>query len=374
MKRRTFLKDAALATVFVAGVPSLASAAIPSERKKQNEDDKEKISSRLKFRPDGKFKILQFTDTHYIAGDPRSSRAMECVKEALEAEKPDLVIHTGDILFGSPDKESALEIMRPISESGIPFAVALGNHDSQFGSSREEIFSLIRNLPGCLNKPPMEGIYGCSNDVITIENNKRPERVLYLFDSMDAVILKGEEEIHSYDYIRYNQIGWYRHLSEKFTRENGGKPIPSLAFFHIPLPEIKEGLLDPSSVLIGNNCEPPCPSRLNSGLLAQFRELGDVEAIITGHDHDCDYVLQYGHMYYIYGRFSGCDTVYNHLGVKGNSEMKISGSRLFEFTSGKKGFRTWIRLLGGEVQQDLYLEPDIQLDRPAIGNDSEDEQ
>ena len=148
---------------------------------------------------------------------------------------------------------------------------------------------------------------------------------------MDAVILKGEEEIHSYDYIRYSQLGWYRAHSEHFTQENGGTPVPSLAFFHIPLREIEEALAAPGSLLAGTNGEPPCPSRINSGLLAQFRELQDVQAIVTGHDHDCDYVLRYGNMYYIYGRFSGCDTVYNHLGRAGMGGEKVSGCRLFEF-------------------------------------------
>ena len=367
MKRRTFLKDAALASIFAIGSPVLSSA---QGRRALKSTPSEDISASLGFRRDGTFRLLQFTDTHYIYGDPRSERAMDCVKEALEAEKPDLVIHTGDLLFGRPDRESAFEIMRPVSESGIPFAVALGNHDSQFGSSRADIYSVIRALPGCLNTPPKEGIYGCSNDVITLQRNGKTERVLYLFDSMDAVVLKGEEEIHSYDYIRYSQIGWYRNLSALFTRENGGVPVPSMAFFHIPLPEINEAVADPSCMLAGNNCEPPCPSRLNSGLLAQFREMGDVQAIVTGHDHDCDYVLHYGNMYYIYGRYSGCDTVYNHLGRDGASEDKISGCRLFEFKAGEKGFRTWVRLYGGEVQQELYLEPDAGLAKAPSGGDA----
>ena len=125
-------------------------------------------------------------------------------------------------------------------------------------------------------------------------------------------------------------------------------PVPSLAFFHIPLCEVTEGLSNGGNLLAGENGEPPCPSRLNSGLLAQMRELGDIQAIVNGHDHDCDYVLDYGQMYYIYGRFSGCDTTYNHLGP--------SGARVFQFTQGARPFRTWVRLQGGEVRQDLVLD------------------
>ena len=299
------------------------------------------VARDFSFGADGSFTVLQFTDTHHITGDPRSQRALDCVNEALDGVKPDLVIHTGDIVFGRPDIPSALEILQPLAARGIPFAVALGNHDSQFGSSREEMFEAIRNIPGCVNLPPKEGVYGCSNDVITLSGAAGVERVFYLFDSMDAVILKGEEDIHCYDYIRHSQIEWYRQHSERLNH------APALAFFHIPLCELKEALDAGVQPIAGNNCEPPCPSRLNSGLFAQFREMGDVEAIVTGHDHDCDYVLPYGQMNFIYGRYSGGDTVYNHLG--------LSGCRVFRFRAGVPGYETWVRLYGGEIEQPLIF-------------------
>ena len=350
MKRRTFLKDAAWATATAIAAPSLASCI-----RNGNNAPERKVAANMSYREDGSFTLMQLTDTHYISGDSRSKRALECVEEALDNVKPDLVIHTGDILFGKPDIESALEILSPISDRGIPFAVALGNHDSQFGSSREDVFAAIRSLKGCINLPPKEGVYGCSNDVITLGSGNNPEKVFYIFDSMDAVILKGEEEIHSYDYIRHNQIAWYRDHSKQFTDANQGSPIESLAFFHIPLCEFTEAHIDPGCEKIGNDCEPPCPSRLNSGLLAQFREMGDVQAIVSGHDHDCDYVLKYGPMFFIYGRYSGCDTVYNNLGRDGISSEKVSGCRLFTFKEGESGFHTCIRLFGGNIQNMLYL-------------------
>lgn len=343
MKRRSFLKDAAFLTAAAVAAPALAGARV----RFSETPEALKASRDFPYRADGTFKVLQLTDTHYIAGDPRSERALLNVVEMLDAERPDLVIHTGDIVFGRPDLKSAREILQPIADRGIPFAVALGNHDSQFGSSREKMFKTILDLPGCVNLPPKKGVYGCSNDVVTLSGAGGPDRVLYLFDTMDAVVLKGEEEIHCYDYLRFSQLEWYRSFSAMFTAQNRGVPVPSLAFFHIPLCEVAEGLSAGGRILAGNNCEPPCPSRLNSGMLAQMRELGDVQAVVTGHDHDCDYVLDYGQMYYIYGRFSGCDTVYNHLGP--------SGARVFVFHRGRKAFRTYVRLFGGEIQQDLML-------------------
>lgn len=354
MKRRSFLKGAAVAVAGAAAAPVLSACS----RADAPAEPDSRVAGKFSFGPEGTFTVLQFTDTHYIAGDPRSERALRCVQDALDGVKPDLVIHTGDVVFGRPDIESAMEILAPLAQSGIPWAVALGNHDSQFGSTREDMFKAIRSLPGCMNLPPKNGVYGCSNDVLTLSGAGGVEHVLYLFDSMDAVILKGEEEIHCYDYIRHSQIAWYRAHSERFARENGGAPVPSMAFFHIPLCELPEALAAGVQPVCGNNGEPPCPSRLNSGLFAQFREMGDVKAIVTGHDHDCDYVLPYGGINFIYGRFSGGDTIYNHLGPNGyipsdthTAPGTVSGCRVFQFHEGEPGFRTWVRLYGGDVQQ-----------------------
>ena len=62
--------------------------------------------------------------------------------------------------------------------------------------------------------------------------------------------------------------------------------------------------------------------------------------------------MKHGDVFYIYGRFSGCDTVYNNLGP--------SGARIFEFTEGKPGFRTYIRKFGEGIDYDLQLNRDMK--------------
>lgn len=338
MKRRDFFRVAALsgAAIAVPGIDVLATG--------RNDGHNDKPVIGFKFRPDGKFKIVQFTDTHYIAGDPRSERALANVREILDKEKPDLVIHTGDIIFGNPAAQSAIEILQPMAERGIPFVVALGNHDSDFELSRTEIFDVIRGIKGNVNTPIREGLYGCSNDVIALSSSKGVERVFYIFDSGAYINYRGEK---GYDYIRHSQIGWYREHSEMFTNANGGFPVPSIAFLHIAVREFNDALATKERDLVGTSCEVPCSSNYNSGLVANFKEMGDVEAVSCGHDHDNDYVMMYGDMFYMFGRYSGCDTVYNNVGP--------SGARIFEFTEGQEGFRTYIRKYGSDLEQDLYL-------------------
>ena len=57
----------------------------------------QKNAGKLKFKANGKFKIVQFTDVHWKPGNPASEAAAERMNEVLEAEKPDFVVYTGDV-------------------------------------------------------------------------------------------------------------------------------------------------------------------------------------------------------------------------------------------------------------------------------------
>lgn len=342
MDRRKFLKaTAALGVTGLAANVPLAQAAAAT-MKTQEAVGSDTITHAFKFH-NGKFKVLQFTDTHYIAGDPRSIRALNNVREMLDAERPDLVIHTGDIIFGKPAEQGLREILAPISERKIPFVVALGNHDGQHDLTRKGVADTVKTIPYCLNKC-IDNIYGDTNELVTLgtSTDGAPEWVFYLFDSGDINTIPGME---GYDFIHFDQIAWHRQWAEKFKAKNGGTPIPSMAFFHIPVPEFTYALRDTKRIMKGNLGEDPCPADINSGLFTSFKEMGDIKAIVCGHDHDNDYAMKWKGMFLIYGRFSGCDTVYNNL--------KPNGARIFEFTQGQSTFRSWIHEYGGNISQKL---------------------
>ena len=93
-----------------------------------------KAGPTLRFRPDGKFKILQLTDTHYIASKPELSNPMlDDIRNYIRIERPDLIIHTGDTIYTDMNMAAFETLMKPIFESGIPFAVTWGNHDHADG-------------------------------------------------------------------------------------------------------------------------------------------------------------------------------------------------------------------------------------------------
>jgi hypothetical protein len=123
----------------------------------------------LRVRDDGKFKIVQISDTHMVTGVGVCKDAIDAdgeylpesvadpltvgfIGSILDAEKPDLVILTGDQLHHDiPDTQSALfKVVSPIIERSIPFAAVFGNHDSEgvHALSRESYISYDSRLRG----------------------------------------------------------------------------------------------------------------------------------------------------------------------------------------------------------------------------------
>lgn len=100
----------------------------------------------LKFRKNGEFKIVQFTDVHYN-GSRQSQVALSVVDSVLRHERPDLVVLTGDVLWGPPGKENLLTVLGRISQYDVPFVYEFGNHDSEMtGMSNRELYNLARTV------------------------------------------------------------------------------------------------------------------------------------------------------------------------------------------------------------------------------------
>jgi hypothetical protein len=304
----------------------------------------------LKFNVDGKFKIVQFTDVHYIPDDPRSHVALENIKEILEAEKPDFVIFTGDVVYGKPADKGMHEVLGLVSERKIPFAVTFGNHDDEHEMTREQLLKVIKEIPHNMTST-IEGITGVTNFVLPVLSSGAGKTafLLYTFDSNAYSKLEG---VKGYDYMYFDQIAWYREKSVSYTNENGGTPVPAIAFFHIPLPEYNQAASDERAILTGTRKEKACAPELNSGMFVAMKEMGDIMATFVGHDHDNDYAVYWHGIMLAYGRYTGGNTVYNNL--------KPNGARIIELTEGDGGLRTWIRLRGGSVIHDIAY-PDFFL-------------
>lgn len=294
----------------------------------------------LKFNKDRRFKIVQFTDVHWVYGNDASQEAATLMAEVLDAEKPDLVVLTGDLVYAKPAGKALQKVLEPILKRGLRFAVTWGNHDDEHDMARAQLSHFIEDLPGNLSSTT-EGISGITNYILPIEASEGDydAATLYIFDSHSYSNIKG---VKGYGWIENDQIEWYKKSSKSFTAKNQGKPLPSLAFFHIPIPEYREAATSLGNFMVGTRKENVCSPEINTGLGAAMLECGDMMGVFVGHDHVNDYATTWRGILLCYGRFTGGNTVYNNI-PGGN------GARIIELREGERSFKTWIRLKDGKI-------------------------
>ena len=297
-------------------------------------------AQQLKFNADKKFKIVQFTDVHWVADSLASEEAGDRMNEVLDAEKPDLVVYTGDVIFARPADKGMRRALEPAIKRGIPFAVTFGNHDDEQDMNRKDLYEFIKDMPGNLTST-VEGLSGVTNFILPVKSSvgDKDAAVLYVFDSNSYSPMK---QVKGYGWIKHDQVQWYINESKKYTEANGGTPLPALSFFHIPLPEYHEAVKHEGAFMIGTRKETACAPEINTGLFAAMLEAGDVLGVFVGHDHVNDYAVSWKGIMLCYGRFTGGKTVYHDM-PGGN------GARVIELTEGVRQFRSWIRLKDGKV-------------------------
>jgi hypothetical protein len=287
----------------------------------------------LQFRNDHTFKIAQFTDMHWDNNSPQCAATTETIRKVLSAEKPDLAVLTGDIVTAVPVKEGWLAVAKIFAEAKMPWAITLGNHDAEPDITRDQIFELLQPLPYFAGSKGPE-LYGCGNYSLPIKSSdgKSVAAMIYCMDSNDY---PAGKKISHYDWIHYDQIGWYRETSDRCTVRNNGMPLPSLMFFHIPLVEFNNVI--GKETTIGTKNEDVAAADINSGIFASIVEKKDVMGVFVGHDHDNDYIGIEHDIALAFGRVTGADAY-------GDLER---GSRIVELHEGEFSFDTWIHTKSG---------------------------
>ena len=294
----------------------------------------------LKFNSDSTFKIVQFTDIHWVPGDTASLEADRCMNAILDAEKPDLVIFTGDLAFAAPAKEAVRRAVKPTVDHGIPFAVAFGNHDDDYDATREELFGVLASFPGNLTDS-VAGLSGVTNCIIPLLGNDSDSTAALIY-VIDSNSYSGIESARGYAGIQPDQIDWYRTSSKTYTEANGGKTLPAIAFFHVPLNEVNHAAANENSILNGTRRERACSPSVNSGMFSEILRCGDIMATFFGHDHINDYAVAHHGILFAYGRYTGGKTVY--CDIPGGC-----GARVITLKEGSRELDSWIRLADGSI-------------------------
>lgn len=290
---------------------------------------------------DGKFKVAQFTDLHWTPESPKCAETEATIRAVLKSERPDIAILSGDVVTADPAIEGWKAVVSIFDETKTPFVVTMGNHDAEY-LTRDEIYDFLLRSPYYVGaKGPKE--IGCGNCVIPVYASTEKGKVAASLYCMDSNDYQPNKLYGAYDWIHFNQIEWYRNQSAAFTAGNGGKPVPSLAFFHIPLIEYNE--LAGDGKTYGNDREGGVASAaINSGMFASIVDMKDVMGVFAGHDHDNDYIGIDKGIALGYGRVTGMDA-YGSL---------TRGARIIELYEGQYKFDTWITTPSGREASYYY--------------------
>ena len=319
----------------------------------------------LYYNEDGSFRIMVLADMH-INSSSDTTTLKETIKTLVDKEQPNLVIFTGDNVIGASNADSLRKCLDSlvgyIEEKQIPWCHVYGNHDRERALSNEEQQEIYQSYKYCISKDE-RGVDGVGNYVHGIFNRDGSlGSVIYFLDSGTS---NGS---YGYDYITDNQIAWYKNTSDILKEYNGGEAVKGIMAFHIPLKENQyayENRLNTDIVYnyTGDRYEVICPSSKDTNLFETILAQGDVKAIVTGHDHNNDYMYNY------YGvKLCSAPTISKH-GYSASAEHE--GARIFDMALDTiDDVTTYVSYLIERVDAEGYPTFDSSVLLEGFGNDS----
>lgn len=300
--------------------------------------------NRLQFNNEKRFKIAQFTDTHFYKGGPRSQEVLDNIKSVMDAEKPDLVVLTGDIVTGKPTLESWEILTDLLIAYQVPYAITFGNHEDEAETSREELLAYLSGRPYCLlSDKGGTSVKGVGNYVLPLYNQEgTAEKLIYCMDSRSYSLAK-DQGVEGWGWFDQSQIRWFVESNQAWLAEQ--PEAQSLLFFHIPLPEYARAF-DQGEFRNGVRMEKECSPEINTGMFSELVLQGNVLGTFVGHDHNNNYVAQLFNIALCYGYFSG-----------GNSygDLPLNGARIILLEEDKRTFTTWLRRIDGKILYKVEL-------------------
>ena len=242
------------------------------------------------------FRILQLNDIHLSQSDLHEDH-FKVIDRTIEAAHPNLIVLNGDI-FTYADKHTVNKVFSHFDSKGIMWTFTFGNHDDQGYYSDLYLQRLLgsKKYTHCVFKNiEDDDVTGRSNFVLNIQDKDDNHKVIYQVYLLDSHSYNFDTM--GYDYLKKDQIDWYKRVVE-YSTENlgGGNVIPSSMFMHIGFPEFIsswEDSKDTEDLLIGDMQEFAGSPKEDLGFFGKVLELGSTRTVSCAHDHANDSVIRY---------------------------------------------------------------------------------
>lgn len=249
------------------------------------------------------FKILLFSDIQLAANPFENAKALNITEKMVKETDPDFIMTTGDNASPFLSDIMTKAVIKKLQSYGIPWGVTFGNHDTEWIADRNWNGNQYEEAENSLFEMGPANIHGVGNYVVKITDENGDS--IYSLIMLDSNSMRNYEDGKDYDFIYYDQIKWYEWVV------NSQKGVPSMLFFHIPLPEFKDaetmwtlGEID-SSMGFGNNREDVFCAPVNTGLFDVVKDLESTTHIFCGHDHINNLSVLYEGVRLTYGLKTG---------------------------------------------------------------------
>ena len=274
---------------------------------------------------DKPLKILVTTDLHLCDDMELINKTLALLARHVEAEKPDLILFTGDVVLTDHQQVDCIQFGRFMEKMGIYWAYVFGNHEARAEKEYHK-YLMLKNLtsfPHCLSKLGDPSLFGYGNFFINILSSETSiQQSIVMLDSgrntspTHNVENDAPAELKCYDFLKKGQIEWYKNNILNLEKEYG--KFKSIMMMHIALCEYQEVMeLDENEnyvptgkaeILYGGMYESIGCSEFNSGMFKAIKELGSTQAVVVGHDHINDFCAKYDGVYLVYAQCGGYNT------------------------------------------------------------------
>ena len=207
--------------------------------------------------------ILQLTDIQIIDSDQQrypgrlpnlveewkpenmEKLAFSHMREIVERVKPDLIVLSGDNVYGEFDDNgtSLAALIKEMESYQTAWTLTFGNHDNETRKGVLWTCEQYEKAEHCLFKRgPVESVHGNGNFNIGISQGGKLTEVVWLMDSNGHTDSDSDQNMYSTQGLFPDQIEWFIEQNEKLRKFNGGVSPKSIGFFHHPLRAFGDGL------------------------------------------------------------------------------------------------------------------------------------
>ena len=188
---------------------------------------------------------VQITNAFFsVLPDDPELRVFRYVDEAVEKTRPDLIVLTGDNIYGELDDYGRMwkQLIARMDSYKIPWCAVFGNHDNESAMGVQwQVDELLNSEYGIFKQGDVSGN---SNYNLLIRQGGEAKYLLYMLDTNGCTTKlhnPGEslmpdnpdiDKLVQTAGLRVDQVNWM-YKSGKSIREAYGQ-IPSLMFMHIP--------------------------------------------------------------------------------------------------------------------------------------------